>query len=127
MAEAGRACSLRPRFPRFSTPQPARSASASRKGSRSDELMSSPRDLDGALRPPDVPDHVEVAAVRIPEEVLVEVLHRVPGEHSAEGVSEPGPRGVTLRPGREVAGRVRAVPSVLRPVAVLASARDLDL
>src|SRR6185369_16996351 len=127
MAEDGRAVSLRPRFPNLSTPQPGRSARASRKESCFEALISSPRDLDGPLRTPHVPDHVVVAAVRVTEEVLVEVLHRVSREHPAEGVGEPCARGVPLSPCREVARGIRAVPSVLRPVAVLVAGEDLEL
>src|SRR6516165_5453710 len=128
MAEDGRAVSLRPRFPNLSIPQPARSASASnREGSRFEAFMSSPRDLDGPLRPPDVPDHVVVAANRIPEEVLVKVLDGVPGEDSAKGVGHASAGGVALGLGGEVSGRVGSVPSVLGPVAVLVAGEDLQL
>src|SRR6516164_5462757 len=127
MAEAGRACWLRPRLPKFSMPQPATSGSASRKGIRFEQLMASPRDLDGPLRPPDVPDHVVVAANRIPEEVLVKVLDGVPGEDSAKGVGHASAGGVALGLGGEVSGRVGSVPSVLGPVAVLVAGEDLQL
>src|SRR5215831_6584636 len=127
MAEEGRAVSLRPRFPSLSIPQPGSSATASSRGIRLEALMSSPRDLDGSLGPPDVPDHVVVAAGRIPEKVLVEVLHRVSGQDSSEGVGESGAGGVALGPGGEVARRVRSVPSILGRVAVLVAGEDLQL
>src|SRR5262252_9291237 len=102
MAEEGRALSLRPRFPSLSMPHPGSSATAiSTRGSRLEALMTSPRNLDGSLGPPDVPDHVVVAAGRIPEEVLVEVLHGVSGQDSSEGVGESGAGGVALGPGGE--------------------------